>query len=60
MIRLEITAVSHVGCVRHSNEDMILVDDQFIRDAHISKNVDLEKKDRYITPYIQWKESQNK
>ena len=48
MIRLEITAVSHVGCVRHSNEDMILVDDQFIRDAHISKNVDLEKKDRYV------------
>ena len=48
MIRLEITAVSHVGCVRHSNEDMILVDDQFIRDAHISKNVELEKKDRYV------------
>ena len=31
MITLNITAASKVGCVRHQNEDMILVGNHFIR-----------------------------
>ena len=48
MIQINITAASDVGCVRHNNEDMILVGDQFIRNDKYSTSVELTEKDRYM------------
>ena len=47
-MKLKISAASHVGCVRHNNEDMILVGNQFLRDAGCEDEVELEGKDRYL------------
>ena len=48
MITIDITAASRVGCVRHQNEDMILVGNHFVRDDDFSTRVDLTKQERYI------------
>lgn len=47
-MKLKISAASHVGCVRHNNEDMILVGNQFLRDAGCEDEAELEGKDRYL------------
>lgn len=48
MITLHLTAVSRVGCVRHQNEDMILVGNHFIRNDEFRTQVDLTKSDRFL------------
>ena len=48
MIRLDITSVSNIGCVRGQNEDMILVDSHFVRDSEFSTQVSLNHTDRYL------------
>jgi len=48
MIELEISAASRVGCVRHNNEDMILVGDQFIRNDEFHTHICLSKSDRFM------------
>ena len=42
MIELDISAASRTGCVRSQNEDMILVDNQFIRDDYYRKQAVLD------------------
>lgn len=48
MITLQITAASRVGCVRHQNEDMILVGNHFIRDDEFHTEVELTKDDQFL------------
>ena len=48
MITIDITAASNIGCVRHQNEDMILVGNHFVRDDVFNTRVDLTNQDRYI------------
>jgi protein phosphatase len=48
MAHFLITASSRVGCVIANNEDMIMLDHEFIRDAVESKTVDLTSSDRLI------------
>ena len=48
MIVLEISSASRVGCVREQNEDMILVDNHFVRDDDYQTLLTLDHKDRYI------------
>ena len=48
MIKIDITAASRIGCVRHQNEDMILVGNHFVRDDAFSTWVELTNQDRYI------------
>lgn len=48
MTELEITAASRVGCVRHNNEDMILVGNQYIRDDEWKTHITLGPSDRFI------------
>ena len=48
MIEYKISAASRVGCIRDNNEDMILVDDQFIRDAEITIDKTFSADDRYL------------
>ena len=48
MARFLITASSRVGCVRANNEDMIMLDHEFIRDAVDSKTIDLASTDRMM------------
>lgn len=48
MITLNITAASKVGCVRHQNEDMILVGNHFIRNDEYCTQVELTKNDRFL------------
>lgn len=48
MITLQITAASRVGCVRHHNEDMILVGNHFIRDDEFHTKVELTKDDQFL------------
>ena len=43
-----ITASSKTGCVRYNNEDMILVDQCFLRNATRSVQGDLDTLDRYL------------
>lgn len=45
---IEITASSRVGRIRKNNEDMILVGQQFVRDAELSSCIDLADSDRYL------------
>ena len=47
-MRLKISAASNVGCVRHNNEDMILVGDRYLRDASGNDLVDIEGKERCL------------
>ena len=46
MIELVISSASRIGCVRHNNEDMILIKDQFIRNAEFSTFITLSESDR--------------
>lgn len=48
MIELDISAASRTGCVRSQNEDMILVDNQFIRDDYYRKQAVLDGDDRLM------------
>lgn len=48
MAHFYITASSRVGCVRANNEDMIMLDHDFIRDAVESKTIDLTSSERLI------------
>ena len=48
MISLHITAASRTGCVRHQNEDMILVGNHFIRNDEFQAHVELTKSDRLL------------
>lgn len=45
---IEAFAISDKGEVRDKNEDMILLDGKFVRDAELSKEVILNKKGRFI------------
>lgn len=47
-MKLDITAASRVGCVRKNNEDMILVDEWFIRNGRMSARFDTLGTDRYL------------
>lgn len=47
-MKLSISAASYVGCVRHNNEDMILVGDKFIRNNSYWTMVDTTDSDRYL------------
>lgn len=42
------TADSEVGCVRDNNEDMILVNKQFIRNGHCKVEINTQATDRFI------------
>ena len=48
MIALEISSASRVGCVREQNEDMILVDNHFVRNDEYKTLLTLNHDDRYI------------
>ncbi|MBO4718779.1 MAG: serine/threonine-protein phosphatase [Prevotella sp.] len=48
MIELEISAACRIGCVRHDNEDMILVGHQFIRNDEYRTLLELGDGDRYM------------
>lgn len=48
MIELELSAACRIGCVRHDNEDMILVGYQFIRNDEYRTQLVLGEKDRYM------------
>ena len=48
MIELEISAACRIGCVRHDNEDMILVGYQFIRNDEDRTQLELGDKDRFM------------
>lgn len=47
-MKLNIQAVSHVGCVRENNEDMVLVNHQFIRDDSGAFDVDIDTVERCL------------
>ncbi len=47
-MKLNISAASHVGCVRKNNEDMILVNNIFVRDDQYRTVIDTEQRDRLI------------
>jgi protein phosphatase len=47
-IELEISAACRIGCVRHDNEDMILVGYQFIRNDEYCTQLELGDKDRFM------------
>ena len=48
MIVYDITSASRVGCVRRQNEDMILVDNHYVRNDDYAIQVSLNNQDRYI------------
>ena len=48
MITIHVSAASRVGCVRHQNEDMILVENRFIRNEELRTIIELTKNDRLI------------
>ena len=48
MIVLDISAASRIGCVRSQNEDMILVDNQFIREDSYRTQFVLGREDRLL------------
>lgn len=48
MTDIEISSASRVGCVREQNEDMILVDNHFVRDDDYQTKVTLNHDDRFI------------
>ena len=48
MFEFDISAASRVGCVRENNEDMILVDDIYVRNDVLSLHHDLSSKDRFM------------
>ncbi len=48
MIRLDISAACKIGCVRSLNEDMILVDNHFVRNNVLTEQASLNHHDRYL------------
>lgn len=46
--RINITASSNVGLVRHNNEDMILVRNKYLRDENYRTDIDLNNCDRFV------------
>ena len=48
MVTLEISSASRNGCVRDHNEDMILVDNHFVRDDDYKTLLTLNHEDRFI------------
>ena len=48
MIVYDITSASRVGCVRRQNEDMILVDNHYVRNDDYSTQVSLNHQDKFI------------
>ena len=48
MIVYDITSASRVGCVRRQNEDMILVDNHFVRNDDYMTQVSLNHQDKFI------------
>jgi len=49
MIGLDISAASRIGCVRSQNEDMILVDNKFIREDSYKTMIVLGREDRFLS-----------
>ncbi len=47
-MKLSVSAASYVGCVRNNNEDMVLVDHEFVRDGNCRKDISLDSTDRCI------------
>lgn len=47
-MKLSISAASYIGCVRHNNEDMVLVGDKFIRNNSYWTMIDTADSDRYL------------
>ena len=47
-MKFSITASSRTGCVRANNEDMVLVDQWFIRNGKMSAHIDTSSVDRYL------------
>lgn len=47
-MKLSISAASYIGCVRHNNEDMVLVNDKFIRNDKFWTMADTSECDRYL------------
>lgn len=47
-IEIEISAACRIGCVRHDNEDMILVGYQFIRNDEYRTQLELGEDDRFM------------
>ena len=45
---MNITAACRVGCVRHQNEDMILIGNHFIRNDAYTARVDLTNQERFM------------
>ena len=48
MIELSISSASRIGCVRHNNEDMVLVKDQFIRNDEYRTHIELGTSNRAL------------
>ena len=48
MLQLKVTADSRIGCVRPNNEDMLLIDDSFLRDDQLSTTITLGPNDRCL------------
>ena len=47
-MKLIISAASRVGCIRTNNEDMLLVNDSYVRNGKMSTEVNMEEHDRYL------------
>ena len=48
-MKIQVTAACRIGCVRHNNEDMVLVGPHFVRDDEVRLDeVRLDDKDRYL------------
>lgn len=47
-MKFSISAASRVGCVRHNNEDMVLVNDKFVRNSKHWTMFDTSTTDRYL------------
>lgn len=47
-MKLHVNAVSHVGCVRHNNEDMVLVGDHYLRNDALTIDIDMLNRQRYL------------
>ena len=48
MSKITITASSRVGCIRSNNEDMILVENKYVRSEACDLQFFTENKDRFI------------
>ena len=48
LTKIQITASSNVGLVRHNNEDMVLVRNKYLRNESYKTEIDLETCDRFV------------